>query len=99
MDLEAVLLDQIGILQIERTPDLLTIGRLQAISQNSLRRQAVDLSAPRKEQVDAFLNSDERYIGLTRGGVFQRLATNRELQQAVLAWLVEAVRAPTNEEP
>ncbi len=97
--LEAVLLDQIGILHIETSPDLLTIARLQAISENSLHRQAIDVLAPSKEQIDAFLRTDEPYIGLTRGGVFQRLATNRELQQAVLAWLAGTVGGPTDERP
>src|SRR5215469_7010172 len=97
--LEAVLLDQIGILQIEKSPDLLTIARLQAIAQNSLHRQAIDVWAPRKEQIDAFLSSAEPYIGLTRRGVFQRLATNRELQQAVLSWLARAVGEPADEGP
>jgi hypothetical protein len=90
--LEQVLLDQIGILQIEtNNPDLLTIARLQDIAQNSLHRQAIDVSAPHKEQIDAFLSASEPYVGLTKGGVFQRLATTRELQQATFAWLVGTV--------
>jgi hypothetical protein len=94
--LEAILLDQIALIQVEYpTPDRLTLARLDELFGPTIRPDSIDLLRPSSHQLAGFLASNEVFIGLTKGGTFDRLATNLELQQTVLRELASPAPSRT----
>ncbi|MCL5950229.1 MAG: hypothetical protein M1132_00665 [Chloroflexi bacterium] len=58
---------------LENPPDRLTIHRLSELCERCLYLDAVDLNAPAKDQLSAFLDSQAPYVALVRQGKYERL--------------------------
>jgi hypothetical protein len=85
--LEQILMDQLGLYQMETPADRLTLGRLESLFSQCLYRASVDLELPKDDQLTKFLDSSAPFVALVLGTKYQSLIERRETESTLLRQL------------
>jgi hypothetical protein len=82
--LEQVLMDQLALYGLEKSPDRLTLGRLNDLLGHCLYLGVVDLDSPGLDQISAFLDSNAPYVATVRGHTYVGLVERAAVEHIIL---------------
>lgn len=87
---EQILMDQLAVEMgyetgsLEKTPDRLTLSRLNDLFGHCLYQDAIDLYWPNEEQIAKLLNSHTPYLALVRSGKYESMLKRGEGERLIL---------------
>jgi hypothetical protein len=88
-----IVMDQIGLMQLEAAPDRLTLVRLEELLSPCLYRDAIELQDPPENQLANYANAKGAYIALVRNGAYEQLVEVASLGRTFIKQIVAPAAA------